>query len=334
MKIILSRKGFDASYGGFPSPVFENGKMISLPIPTIDKQEAYITYDDLNPLGVNLGSLFKKLGKEPKIYNKVAKYVHLYPDLYQDSLKPNNKFRARLDGWRGLFGTNMAAAGKLNNKDTGVNPEDIFLFFGWFNDVINKQGKFAFELNSNGFHQIWGWLQIDRIIHLDQDKDLKSVPNWAKYHPHCFHPEWKPNVLFVAKQKLSLEGYNTDGINGYGVITQFNELATLTEMDIQKNNYYYNEFQRQIGKTPSPNEDIKKSLWRMPLWFYHKDITKRLGYHNNDNEKTKARWNKDENYSYLRSTSPGQEFILDLQHYPECAKQWVLDIIKCGSKCS
>ena len=126
MKIILSRKGFDASYGGFPSPVFEDGKMISLPIPTIDKQEASITYDDLSPLGVNLGSLFKKLGKEPKIYNKVAKYVHLDPDLYQDSLKPNNKFRARLDGWRGLFGTNMAAAGKLNDKDTGV-IEQIWL---------------------------------------------------------------------------------------------------------------------------------------------------------------------------------------------------------------
>jgi len=131
-----------------------------------------------------------------------------------------------------------------------------------------------------------------------------------------------------------LSGYNTDGINGYGVIKQFNELATLTEMDSQKNNYYYNEFQRQRGKSPSPNEDIKKSLWRLPLWFYHDDITKRLGYHNKDNKNTKARWNKDENYSYLRSTSPGQEFILDLQHYPECAKQWVLDIIKCGSKCS
>ena len=81
MKIILSRKGFDASYGGFPSPVFENGKMISLPIPTIDKQETSITYDDLSPLGVNLGSLFKQLGKEPKVKNPVAKYVHLDPDI-------------------------------------------------------------------------------------------------------------------------------------------------------------------------------------------------------------------------------------------------------------
>lgn len=332
MKIILSRKGFDTSYGGFPSPVFEDGKMISLPIPIIDKKEMSITYDDLNPLEVNLGTLFKKLGKEPKVNNQSAKYVHLDPDLYHDSLQPNKKFDPRMNCWRGLFGTNMAAAGKLNDKDTGVNPGDIFLFFGWFNNVINKQGKFAFEPNNNGFHQIWGWLQIDKIIHLDQDKELKSVPNWAKYHPHCFHPEWKPNVLFVAKQKLSLEGYNTDGINGYGVISQFNELATLTEMDIQKNNQYYYKSKGITEKNSSLNKDIKKSLWRLPLWFYHDDITKRLGYHNKDNKNTKARWNKDKNYSYLRSTSPGQEFILDLQHYPECARQWVLDIIKSGSK--
>lgn len=34
MKIIFSRKGFDASYGGYPSPILPDGRMISLPIPT------------------------------------------------------------------------------------------------------------------------------------------------------------------------------------------------------------------------------------------------------------------------------------------------------------
>jgi hypothetical protein len=33
MKIILSRKGFDSTSGGVPSPIFEDGTMISLPIP-------------------------------------------------------------------------------------------------------------------------------------------------------------------------------------------------------------------------------------------------------------------------------------------------------------
>jgi len=33
MKVILSRKGFDSGYGGFPSPVLPDGTMLSLPIP-------------------------------------------------------------------------------------------------------------------------------------------------------------------------------------------------------------------------------------------------------------------------------------------------------------
>ncbi len=33
MKIILSRKGFDSSAGGVPSPIFPDGGLLSLPIP-------------------------------------------------------------------------------------------------------------------------------------------------------------------------------------------------------------------------------------------------------------------------------------------------------------
>jgi hypothetical protein len=33
MKIILSRKVFDAEYGGIPSPILPDGTLLSLPIP-------------------------------------------------------------------------------------------------------------------------------------------------------------------------------------------------------------------------------------------------------------------------------------------------------------
>jgi len=110
-------------------------------------------------------------------------------------------------------------------------------------------------------------------------------------------------------------------------------LSSKTRVELQKNNYYNIKFQRHIGKSESFSKDIKKNLWLLPLWSYQKNITKRLSYHNNDNKKIKARNNKDENYFYLRSISPGQEFILDLPLYPECPKQWILDIRK-KSKCS
>jgi len=37
MKIILSRKGFDSSFGRYPSLIYEN-KLISLPIPSFSNK--------------------------------------------------------------------------------------------------------------------------------------------------------------------------------------------------------------------------------------------------------------------------------------------------------
>ncbi len=37
VKLILSRKGFDSSSGGVPSPIFSDGRMLSLPIPEQDE---------------------------------------------------------------------------------------------------------------------------------------------------------------------------------------------------------------------------------------------------------------------------------------------------------
>ena len=44
MKVILSRKGFDSSNGGCPSPILSDGTLLSLPIPSADRD----TYDDLS----------------------------------------------------------------------------------------------------------------------------------------------------------------------------------------------------------------------------------------------------------------------------------------------
>ena len=44
MRIIFSRKGFDAKNGGYPSPII-NGKPCSLPIP---KGPSNISYSDIN----------------------------------------------------------------------------------------------------------------------------------------------------------------------------------------------------------------------------------------------------------------------------------------------
>lgn len=37
MKLVLSRKGFDSGYVGFPSPILPDGRLISIQIPNDDK---------------------------------------------------------------------------------------------------------------------------------------------------------------------------------------------------------------------------------------------------------------------------------------------------------
>ena len=48
MKIILSRKGFDTTSGGCPSPILPDGTLLSLPIP----DEEDIKYSDLQYNGL------------------------------------------------------------------------------------------------------------------------------------------------------------------------------------------------------------------------------------------------------------------------------------------
>jgi hypothetical protein len=40
-----------------------------------------------------------------------------------------------------------------------------------------------------------------------------------------------------------------------------------------------------------------------------------------------CRWDQDENYAYLRSAYPGQEFVLDTNDYPE-AVDWASELIE------
>lgn len=47
MKIILSRKGFDSANGGIVSPIFEDGTMVSFPIPS-DDEDTYRYLRDRN----------------------------------------------------------------------------------------------------------------------------------------------------------------------------------------------------------------------------------------------------------------------------------------------
>ena len=57
MKIILSRKGFDSSNGGIVSPIMEDGTLVSLPIPSDDRDR----FDDLVYCGHSYAKILQDL---------------------------------------------------------------------------------------------------------------------------------------------------------------------------------------------------------------------------------------------------------------------------------
>ncbi|MBK7175168.1 MAG: hypothetical protein IPH84_18560 [Bacteroidales bacterium] len=126
MKIILSRKGFDSKYGGFPSPILPNEELISLPIPD---QKDLICYSELQLK--EYGSYFDIINQlKGKYHDPINGWMeiteeskcHLDPDIYPDIY--NHK-----EGWSSAFGQIDAAQSHLENQGiVDATANDIFLF--------------------------------------------------------------------------------------------------------------------------------------------------------------------------------------------------------------
>lgn len=284
MKIILSRKGFDSASGGCPSPVLPDGRAYALQIP--DKQSA-IRYSDIHYKSYNIGDIVFKLTKG-KV--KPDYFAHLDPDLERDSY-------IRQEGWQPIFGQAGASQGHLRRMN--ISPGDIFLFFGLFRKTVEKLGKLEWASGSRPFHAFWGWLQVGKIVSVT-DSTTNEIP-WAAYHPHLAYAERQNNSLYLANDKLIIDGKPVLNA-GAGV---FNKLKTehILTMDGSKNT----------------------TNWHLPLWFYPSAGKKPLSYHED-----LYRWQKNENECLLKLVARGQEFVLDGNDYPESI-DWAKNLI-CGSE--
>jgi len=148
MKIILSRKGFDSSAGGGPSPVID-GRAVSLPIP--DSQGiSRTTYGDLQLSSHAKRASRGKLGGHHKCHN--------------DPMFPG-------DG-RALLGQCGAAQTHLANH--GVGAGDLFIFFGLF-----RHGEGA------PHHRIFGFLVVEQVVDLTACDAAQRDALAALDHPHA-----------------------------------------------------------------------------------------------------------------------------------------------------
>ena len=130
MKVVLSRKGFDSSAGGCPSPVFPDGTFLALPI---QDEHSPIRYRDLCFQGMNVGDLVAELTGRPE---RAEHGAHLDPDLNPDLL-------SRKPGWRPSLGQMGQPQSHLRNE--GVQEGDLFLFFGLFRRVECVEGRWRLD---------------------------------------------------------------------------------------------------------------------------------------------------------------------------------------------
>ena len=287
-KLIISRKGFDSGSGGCPSPIFPDGTMFSLPIPSRDREQfADLQHGDVDIAEVVSGITNGRMSG--------LNLVHLDPDLNFDAYR-FRKDRPDWQQWRGMLGQSGIAQSHLNKQDVGSG--DVFLFFGLYRQVEETARGWHFIKGVPELHVLWGWLQVDQKYRV-ADIGPDDLP-WARHHPHLFSKyRGDRNTVYAASTKLELGG--DDGSR---------EIA---------GSRVFPKFDRRLVLTAPNGRDV--SQWRLQPWFYPDSSKPPLTYHHD-----RRRWRRDANHAYLQSVGRGQEFVLDLAHYPE-ATEWLCDLV-------
>jgi hypothetical protein len=204
---------------------------------------------------------------------------------------------ARTAGWRPMFGQAAAAQSHLARREVGCG--DLFLFFGCFRRAEKVGGDFRFVRDAPKLHVIFGWLQVGKVSRATNE--LKSEVSWANGHPHLAAPErYKNNTLYFASDRLSSIGMDT---RGAGTFDRLRPKLTLSQTDPYLN----------------------CSTWRLPRWFDPKGRPA-LTYHSKQ-----ARWTDCDNSMRLQSVGRGQEFVLDVDEYPE-ARAWLRSIFRAANR--
>ena len=206
MKIILSRKGFDAQNGCMPSPILDS-EMISMPIP-VEQSHSQYTFQDLMYNGITYRDLLSKL--KGKLFENLK--CHLDPDIRLGIRDCKN--------WQPAYGQVRGSQTHLMNQ--GVSLGDLFLFFGWFrNTTLDKYGNLRFS--GPHIQAIYGYLQIGEIL---QGSDIQMRYPW---HPHAIPEDFSDadNTLYLPSRRLSFDGCETD-LPGYGVL-KFRDNLILTK---------------------------------------------------------------------------------------------------------
>lgn len=162
MRIIFSRKGFDSSAGGGPSPIIA-GRPVSLPIPD-SKGFSPVTYGDLG-LGDHAARASRgRLGAD-------------------DACHHDPMFRTC---GAAILGQCHSAQGHLVKQR--VREGDVFVFFGLFDG--EGEGR---------HHRIFAYLRIEERIDLVTCDEPTRTHYRALGQPHAFGLHARNDMLYVGR---------------------------------------------------------------------------------------------------------------------------------------
>lgn len=232
-KIILSRKGFDSGYGGFPSLVIDKQDILTLPIPARpqdpNETEPY-KYSEIQFKSSNLYEILKEVRSKNTKGTGPNKYDLRYPKHCRCPITQNTKCHfdpdldpasmTRTQEWRGNLGQCDAAQGHLENQD--IRAGDLFIFFGWFQHC---ESDYTIK-NEPSFQMIFGYLEIE---HIYKTTGISSIPVWLNDHPHIKNKNLTKianNTIYVGSATSS---WNAN-IPGSGIL-KFSEDLILTAQD-------------------------------------------------------------------------------------------------------
>lgn len=296
-RVILSRKGMDAAWGGCPSPILPDGRLVPVPIPEPGPPRAGVSYTRIRVPGHrSAAALLRALGREAVVH-PAASYrgeegrrvvvplrrarAHLDPDLVRTAT-------ARPPAWRPSLGQAGGAQGHLAGR--GVGPGDLFLFFGWFRATRAAGGR-RLRWDGPDLHVLWGWLEVGEVVAVDAGTDLGFA------HPHLDGralPRYaRGNTLYLAAERLSLD----PRLPGAGTFPLMHPLLRLTA----------------AGAT--------RSVWDLPAPLHPDATPAPLTWH------PAARWSRRGDRVLLRSVR-GQEFVVGAT---PGVRAWAREVLTCAT---
>lgn len=163
MKIVFSRKGFDSSSGGGPSPIVD-GRPLTLPIPA--GAASVTTYGQLG-----LADHVRRASKGRLGADALCHHDPMF-----------------LPSGTCVFGQCGAAQTHLERQ--GVSVGDVFLFFGLFSESHDKEPH----------HRIFAYLQVGEVIPLAGGAPAELVDLG---HPHALSMHHGNDVIWRGEGRVA-----------------------------------------------------------------------------------------------------------------------------------